>query len=90
MPESLDSTDLFGVLPLDTLLLDTGSSNTWVGAGKKYVKTSSSMPTSDSVVCPMYLIIGNSSDFVRNSKYRMGQVTSVDKSISIPSISAVV
>ncbi|TDL23166.1 acid protease [Rickenella mellea] len=32
-----------------TLLIDTGSSNTWVGAGKKYVQTSSSKKTGDSV-----------------------------------------
>jgi len=32
-----------------TLLIDTGSSNTWVGAGKKYVKTSTSKSTGDSV-----------------------------------------
>jgi len=32
-----------------TLLIDTGSSNTWVGAGKKYVKTSTSHSTGDSV-----------------------------------------
>jgi cathepsin E len=35
---------------LDTLLVDTGSSNTWIGAGQPYVKTGSSVPTSDSVV----------------------------------------
>ena len=32
-----------------TLVLDTGSSNTWVGAGKKYVQTSSSKNTGNSV-----------------------------------------
>ncbi|KAI0654118.1 aspartic peptidase A1 [Cubamyces menziesii] len=32
-----------------TLIVDTGSSNTWVGAGKPYVKTSSSKSTPDSV-----------------------------------------
>ncbi|KLO14788.1 acid protease [Schizopora paradoxa] len=32
-----------------TLLIDTGSSNTWVGAGKKYVKTKTSKSTGDSV-----------------------------------------
>ncbi|KAH9065697.1 aspartic peptidase A1 [Lactarius vividus] len=31
------------------LLIDTGSSNTWVGAGKAYVKTSTSVQTRDSV-----------------------------------------
>ncbi|KAH9178667.1 aspartic peptidase A1 [Lactarius sanguifluus] len=31
------------------LLIDTGSSNTWVGAGKAYVKTSTSVQTGDSV-----------------------------------------
>jgi len=32
-----------------TLLIDTGSSNTWVGAGKKYVKTSTSKSTGHKV-----------------------------------------
>lgn len=32
-----------------SLLVDTGSSNTWVGAGKAFVKTSSSVQTSDRV-----------------------------------------
>ncbi|THH26964.1 hypothetical protein EUX98_g7216 [Antrodiella citrinella] len=32
-----------------SLLVDTGSSNTWVGAGKKFVKTSSSVQTKDRV-----------------------------------------
>ncbi|KAH9926246.1 acid protease [Epithele typhae] len=32
-----------------SLLVDTGSSNTWVGAGKAYVPTSSSMKTGDRV-----------------------------------------
>ncbi|KZT43813.1 acid protease [Sistotremastrum suecicum HHB10207 ss-3] len=31
------------------LLIDTGSSNTWVGAGKAYVKTSTSVQTKDKV-----------------------------------------
>ena len=34
------------------LLIDTGSSNTWLGAGKAYVKTSSSVDTSAKVVSP--------------------------------------
>ncbi|KAF8260104.1 aspartic peptidase A1 [Lactarius quietus] len=39
-----------GSPPTDyTLLIDTGSSNTWVGAGKAYVKTSTSVKTGDSV-----------------------------------------
>ncbi|PPQ63824.1 hypothetical protein CVT24_009774 [Panaeolus cyanescens] len=32
-----------------SLLIDTGSSNTWVGAGKAYVKTSTSVQTSNKV-----------------------------------------
>ena len=35
---------------LDSLLIDTGSSNTWVGAGQSYVQTSTSQDTGDSVV----------------------------------------
>lgn len=39
-----------GAPPTDyTLLVDTGSSNTWIGASEPYVQTSSSAPTSDSV-----------------------------------------
>ena len=34
----------------DSLLIDTGSSNTWVGAGKAFVKTSTSVQTTDRVV----------------------------------------
>ncbi|KAH9052748.1 aspartic peptidase A1 [Lactarius vividus] len=36
-----------------TLLIDTGSSNTWIGAGKPYVPTGSSIPLPDSV-CVTY------------------------------------
>ena len=36
--------------PLDSLIVDTGSSNTWVGAGKAFRKTSSATPTNDTVV----------------------------------------
>ncbi len=32
------------------LLIDTGSSNTWIGAGKSYVKTSTSVDTGSKVV----------------------------------------
>ncbi|KAH9885223.1 acid protease [Cubamyces lactineus] len=32
-----------------TLIVDTGSSNTWVGAGKRYIKTSSSKQTTNTV-----------------------------------------
>jgi cathepsin E len=37
-------------LLLDALLIDTGSSNTWVGATRAYVKTKSSTQTSNDVV----------------------------------------
>ena len=33
-----------------TLLVDTGSANTWIGAGKAYVKTGSSVDTGRTVV----------------------------------------
>jgi len=36
---------------IDTLLVSTGSSNTWVGADKSYVQTSSSQDTGHTVVC---------------------------------------
>lgn len=32
------------------LIVDTGSSNTWIGAGKDYVKTNSSVDTGEEVV----------------------------------------
>ncbi len=35
-----------------TLLIDTGSSNTWVGADQSYVKTSTSKSTGESIVSP--------------------------------------
>lgn len=44
--------DLFynlNTLKLDTLLIDTGSSNTWIGADKKYKSTSTSKKTGDTV-----------------------------------------
>jgi cathepsin E len=40
----------------DTLLVDTGSSNTWVGAGKAYVKTKTSVETSNSVVSIVFCL----------------------------------
>lgn len=43
---------------LDNLILDTGSSNTWVGANKPYTSTSSSVDTHDYVVRPgLYLTV---------------------------------
>ena len=36
---------------IDTLIIDTGSSNTWIGAGKAYNKTSTSHDTGNTVVC---------------------------------------
>jgi hypothetical protein len=36
--------------PLDTLIIDTGSANTWIGAGKPYVRTNTSVQTNDQVV----------------------------------------
>ncbi len=41
-----------------TLLIDTGSSNTWVGADKKYNRTSTSKNTGKSVVRTVYKYIG--------------------------------
>lgn len=35
-----------------TLLIDTGSSNTWVGADQSYVKTGTSKSTGESIVSP--------------------------------------
>ncbi len=34
----------------DTLLVDTASANTWIGAGQAYVQTGSSVQTADTVV----------------------------------------
>jgi hypothetical protein len=53
-PTSCEFVDFCLAIPympiLDNLIIDTGSSNTWVGADKPYVKTKSSVKTSDSVV----------------------------------------
>ena len=35
---------------LDDLIIDTGSSNTWVGANKSYIPTITSVKTSDTLV----------------------------------------
>lgn len=44
---------LIGTPPTSyTLLVDTGSANTWIGAGKAYVKTGSSVDTGRTVVSP--------------------------------------
>jgi cathepsin E len=40
---------------VDTLIVDTGSSNTWIGAEKHYVKTKTSVQTRDSVVSVLSL-----------------------------------
>ena len=34
---------------LDTLLIDTGSANTWIGSTREYVKTRTSVDTGDSI-----------------------------------------
>ncbi len=39
------------------LIVDTGSSNTWVGAGEAYVQTSSSVDTGDEVVSRVQAIL---------------------------------
>ena len=46
-----------------TLLIDTGSSNTWVGADKQYVKTSTSKSTGKQVV-GLHQVLMNSRDFL--------------------------
>jgi hypothetical protein len=38
---------------LDSIIVDTGSANTWVGANTHYVKTNTSVNTSDTVVSVM-------------------------------------
>ena len=38
------------MLILDDLIIDTGSSNTWVGGNKPYKETTTSVKTSDMVV----------------------------------------
>lgn len=40
----------FGLAIADSLLIDTGSSNTWVGASKAYTLTNTSKDTGDNVV----------------------------------------
>lgn len=41
----------------DDLIVDTGSSNTWVGAGTKYVTTPTSKKSGGSVVCPAFSVL---------------------------------
>lgn len=38
----------------DTLIVDTGSANIWIGANKSYVETSTSHDTGDAVVCSYF------------------------------------
>jgi cathepsin E len=40
----------------DNLVVDTGSANTWVGAGKAYVKTNTSVETYNSVVSIVFFL----------------------------------
>lgn len=40
---------------IDTLLIDTGSAITWVGASQKYVPTNSSGNTGGIIVCVLSL-----------------------------------
>jgi cathepsin E len=47
---ALQASHEFSHLLLDTLLIDTGSSNTWLGAGEAYVRTTTSVQTSNNVV----------------------------------------
>jgi hypothetical protein len=47
---SIQASHRISCLLLDTLIIDTGSSVTWLGAGKPYVKTKSSMQTLNDVV----------------------------------------
>ena len=44
-------------LPTSTAQIKFHSSNTWVGAGKAYVKTSTSQQTSDSVVSRLEFVL---------------------------------
>ena len=44
-------------MTIDTLLIDTGSSNTWIGAGRAYTKTSTSHDTGDTVVRLSFLTL---------------------------------
>ena len=46
----------------DSLLVDTGSSNTWIGAGKAYQRTSSSVMTNDAVVSTTFIDVVNFTD----------------------------
>jgi len=57
-PISIEFTIYSIPYPSDTLIIDTGSANTWIGAGKPYVRTNTSVQTNDQVVsiwclCPI-------------------------------------
>lgn len=75
------SLGLMCIRATDTLLIDTGSSNTWVGADKNYVKTSTSKSTGKSVVCnrsKLLIQIGSESTFVQSVSYGSGSFSGTE------------
>ena len=75
---------------VDSLIIDTGSSNTWIGAGKAFVMTESSFQTQDKVVSrlPKSQILSIIEIDWNLRVLRMGQAPLMGPSFSIRSLSA--
>jgi len=70
---------------IDTLLIDTGSANTFIGAAKKYQPTSSSTKTNETVVSVLsYFTLFPPRRFSANSLARMVRVDFQETSTSTP------
>ncbi|PIL30059.1 transporter [Ganoderma sinense ZZ0214-1] len=73
---------LIGTPPTSyTLLVDTGSANTWVGAGKPYVKTRSSVDTGETV----FILYGSGALFGEEfmDTVKIGPLTIYNQSIGV-------
>jgi hypothetical protein len=66
-----------------TLVIDTGSSNTWVGAGKKYKQTSTSKGTDNDVVSSIRHARGHLSSVLSRSRSAMGLAGSQELNVRI-------
>lgn len=55
---------------VDSLVVDTGSANTWVGAGKKYKRTSATKGTPNMMVRPRHIGCRSIIDFLQERVIR--------------------